>query len=78
MRRGGKNRGKPTFGIGVRVHPPIIPRMPDVCQVSQAQASNGTRTIRMVVYPGATRVLHLPRFHGHEITIIVIRKQDGD
>jgi hypothetical protein len=51
-----------TLGIGVGVHPSIIPWMTDV--------------ICVIVDTCSTFMVHIPRFDRHEVTVIVVGKED--
>jgi hypothetical protein len=58
----GIDRVARTLGIGIGIHPSIIPWMTDV--------------ICVIVDPCSTFMVHLPRFDRHEVTVIVIGKED--
>jgi hypothetical protein len=51
-----------TLGIGVGIHPSIIPWMTDV--------------ICVIVDPCSAFMVHLPRFDRHEVTVIVVGEKD--
>jgi hypothetical protein len=55
------NNGR-TLGVGIGVHPPIIPWM--------------TNVICVIVDPCSAFMVHLPRLDRHEVTVIVIGKED--
>jgi len=51
-----------TLGIGVGIHPSIIPWMTDI--------------ICVIVDTCSTFMVHVPRFDRHEVTVIVVGKED--
>jgi hypothetical protein len=55
------NNGR-TLGVGIGIHPSIIPWMTDV--------------ICVIVDTCSTFMIHVPRFDRHEVTVIVIGEED--
>ena len=53
-----------TLCVRVGVHPSVVSRVSDI--------------VGVIVDSSATFVVHIPRLDRHDITVIVVRKQDRD